>query len=97
MIVRIFRVIVHSELHKEFEDKFRSTSIPFVRSHEGLVSVSVGRPTKWSLEEYVMISTWESEDALVKFAGEKWTQAVIPQGMEKYVKQCWVHHYEVFD
>jgi len=96
MIVRIFRVTVHPDLHQEFEDKVLSTSVPLVQAHAGVVSVSVGRPTQWSPEEYVMVSTWEGKDALLEFAGEHWDQAVIPEGMETYVKQCWVHHYEVF-
>jgi len=96
MIVRVFRVLVRSELHEEFEKKVLSTSVPLVRSQEGVVSVSVGRPTEWSLDEYVMVSTWNDEEALIRFAGDKWNQAIIPDGMEKYVEQCWVHHYEVF-
>ncbi len=43
-----------------------------------------------------MISVWANEDALRSFAGESWNLAVIPAGMEKYVSQCWVHHYENF-
>ena len=96
MITRIFRVRVPRELHHEFEGKFLSVSIPVVKSHKGLVSVSVGRPTKWAPEEYAMVSTWENERVLENFAGKNWSQAVIPEGMGKYVAQCWVHHYEIF-
>jgi heme-degrading monooxygenase HmoA len=61
-----------------------------------LVSVTIGRPTKWAAEEYMMISIWENEQFVEDFAGENWHQAVIPEGMEKYVAECWVHHYENF-
>jgi hypothetical protein len=44
-----------------------------------------------------MISTWQDEQSLINFAGQAWHNPVIPNGMEKYVKQCWVHHYEIFD
>ena len=96
MITRIFRVRVHASLHAEFEAKFLSVSVPYVQAAPGLVSVSVGRPTKWVPDEYVMISVWAGEEALEAFAGENWNKAVIPSGMEKYVSECWVHHYENF-
>lgn len=96
MITRIFRVKVPRYLHAEFEAQFCATSIPYVEAHPGMVSVFVGRPTQWATEEYAMISTWEDEQALRIFAGENWQQAVIPPGMEKYVAECWVHHYEIF-
>lgn len=96
MITRIFRVQVPRDLHAEFEEKFLSVSVPYVQSQKGLVSVVVGRPTQWSPDEYVMVSVWESEGDLAAFAGPNWNQAVIPAGMEKYVVECWVHHYQNF-
>lgn len=96
MITRIFRVKVPAALHAEFEAKFLSVSVPHVVAAVGCVSVSVGRPTKWVADEYVMISIWASEKALAAFAGEQWNQAVIPSGMEKYVIECGVQHYENF-
>jgi heme oxygenase (mycobilin-producing) len=97
MIARIFRVRVPKVLHAEFEQKFLSVSVPHVKAARGIVSVVVGQPTRWEPEEYVMISVWHSEADVVAFAGENWNRAVIPQGMEKYVSECWVHHYENFD
>ena len=84
-------------LHSEFELKFLSVSVPYVMAEPGIVSVVVGRPTRWEPEEYVMVSTWRSEADLAAFAGEQWNRAVIPEGMEKYVSECWVHHYEHFE
>jgi heme oxygenase (mycobilin-producing) len=97
MIARIFRVRVPKALHLEFERKFLAVSVPYVKAAHGNVSVAVGRPTLWEPEEYMMISIWQSEADIITFAGENWNRAVIPQGMEKYVSECWVHHYENFD
>jgi heme-degrading monooxygenase HmoA len=80
VITRIFRVRVLAALHAEFEAKFLSVSVPFVQAAQGIVSVSVGRPTKWAPDEYVMISVWANEDVLRSFAGESWNLAVIPSG-----------------
>jgi heme oxygenase (mycobilin-producing) len=96
VITRVFRVRVPVALHAEFESKFLSVSVPYVLAAQGIISVSVGRPTRWVPDEYVMISDWANEDALRSFAGESWNLAVIPPGMEKYVSECWVHHYEHF-
>ena len=97
MITRIFRARVPLALHAEFEQKFRSVSVPFVQAQAGLVSVMVGRPTQWAPEEYVLVSVWRSEADIAAFAGESWNRAVIPHGMEKYISECWVHHYENFN
>lgn len=96
MIVRIFRVRVPAHLQGAFEEKFLSVSVPAVERQAGFVSVTVGKPTRWSPDEYMMISTWESESALESFAGKDWNRAVIPDGMAQYVLECRVHHYEVF-
>ncbi|MEB3309324.1 MAG: antibiotic biosynthesis monooxygenase [Snowella sp.] len=97
MITRIFRVKVPKALHAEFEQQFLTISVLSVQSQNGCVSVSVGKPTIWQPEEYVMITEWLSVEALEQFAGKEWNQAVIPSGMEKYVLECWTHHYENLD
>jgi heme-degrading monooxygenase HmoA len=96
MITRIFRVQVPEALHQEFEAKFTSISMDVVKSQQGLIRASIGRPTQWSPNEYAMVTTWQDEQCLIAFAGESWNQAVIPKGMEKFVTMCWVHHYENF-
>ena len=94
MITRIFRVVIHPELREEFEARFAEISVKAVEDCAGHISVTIAKPTKWSPDEYVMISKWEDESALINFAGESWNQAVIPRGMEKYIVEFWIHHYE---
>jgi heme-degrading monooxygenase HmoA len=96
MITRIFRVRVQEDLHAEFEHKFLSISVRHVKSARGLISVAVGRPTRWKPDEYAMVSVWQSEADIAAFAGENWSRPVIPEGMLKYASECWVHHYEIF-
>ncbi|WP_085899627.1 antibiotic biosynthesis monooxygenase family protein [Kiloniella majae] len=97
MITRIFRVQINPELCEEFEELYRVKSIDAVQGAEGYISVTIGKPTIWAPDEYVMISTWINEVALKEFAGERWNEAHIPAGMEKFIVDCWVHHYEAFD
>ena len=94
MIVRIFKAKIPVELHKEFETKFKEISVPIVKNSKGLISLEIGRPSKWNPEEFVMISIWKSQKDLIEFAGLNWNQAYIPKGMEKYVEECSVSHYE---
>lgn len=93
-ITRIFRVQIVPELRQEFEEKFSSVSVHAVNEAAGFISASILKPTMWAPDEYAMISQWENESALKAFAGEEWKHAVIPPGMEKFVIECWVHHYE---
>ncbi|MEM7665803.1 MAG: antibiotic biosynthesis monooxygenase [Pseudomonadota bacterium] len=96
-IIRIFRVVVRTELHQEFEAKFSSISKPVVDAAEGSIDCSLGRPTEWAPDEYVMVSRWEGIGSLKKFAGDRWNEAFIPPGMEPYIESCTLHHYEQFD
>ncbi|WP_343487137.1 antibiotic biosynthesis monooxygenase [Allomuricauda sp. d1] len=94
MIIRIFKATIPTALHEEFEIKFKEVSVPVVKNYKGLISLEIGRPTQWNPEEFVMVSQWESEKDLIAFAGENWNQAHIPKGMERYVGECSVTHYE---
>lgn len=96
MITRIFRARVPVEKQQQFEDKFLAQVLQSIKSYPGVVSVYFGRPTRGAPDEFAVISTWASEKFLAAFAGENWSQAVIPAGMEDYVTECWVHHYQVF-
>ncbi len=93
-ITRIFRVRVPADLRREFEAKFSIVSIQAVNKTAGYISSSILKPTKWTPDEYSMISCWENEDALIAFAGKNWNRAIIPSGMERFVIECWLHHYE---
>ena len=94
MIIRIFTATIPTELHEEFEAKFKEISVPLVKKYQGLVSLEIGRPSKWNPNKFVMVSRWESVKALIDFAGENWNQAHIPKGMEKYITACTVSHFE---
>ncbi|WP_222982941.1 antibiotic biosynthesis monooxygenase family protein [Flagellimonas meishanensis] len=94
MIIRIFTATIPTDLHDEFEAKFKEISVPLVKKYQGLVSLEIGRPSKWNPNDFVMISKWESVKDLIVFAGEDWNQAHIPKGMEKYITACSVSHFE---
>jgi len=96
-ITRIFRVQIQAGLRREFEEASADISVRAVEEAAGLVSVFILRPTKWSPEEYAMITHWRDEASLEAFAGRPWNRAVIPRGMERFVEECHVLHYESWD
>jgi heme-degrading monooxygenase HmoA len=93
MVIRIFTANIHNELHEEFETKFKEISVPLVKNYKGLIALEIGKPTKWNPNEFIMVSKWRKEKDLINFAGDKWNEAHIPKGMEKYIEQCSVSHY----
>lgn len=92
-VTRVFRVEINAELRAEFEAKFAEISVEAVMSASGSLSATILKPTPWAPDEYAMISEWQDENALRAFAGDQWSEAVIPPGMDRFVKACWVHHY----
>jgi hypothetical protein len=95
MILRFFRAIVHEGQQSDFRRFFLGTALPFVRSHAGLESVSVGLPHETSPNEFSMVMVWRDLAALKGFAGENWRQAVIHPDEAHLLKETHVHHYEL--
>jgi heme-degrading monooxygenase HmoA len=81
-------------MRDEFERNFLAVSVPYVESKNGYISHMVGYPTKWNPDEYMLLTNWTDEGALIGFAGLDWQKAVIPDGMGKYVAECWVDHFQ---
>ncbi len=97
MIIRIFTAEVPLDLQEAFEIKYKAISVPLVQNHPGLISLEIGKGSKWNPLEYVMVSRWESEEHLVNFAGENWSEALIPEEMETYIKQCSIQNFHQMD
>lgn len=93
MIIRIFIAEVPIDLQEEFQIKFKAISVPIVKNYPGLISLEIGKGSIWNPLEYVMVSRWESEEHLVNFAGEKWNEAHILEGMGKFISKCSMHHF----
>ncbi len=93
MIIRVFKARIRPSLIGEFEEKYRTISVPFMKSCAGMKEVVIGKPTAVSPDEYVMVSYWESEAALQAALGDGWSGAHIPTGMEHLVESCSVQHF----
>ncbi|WP_136443529.1 antibiotic biosynthesis monooxygenase family protein [Pacificoceanicola onchidii] len=93
MFTRVYRVQIKPALRAEFEPLFRTVARASVETAPGCVQVILGEATPQAPDEYAMISVWESRAALADFAGPDWSVPHIPDGMERFVETCWLHHY----
>jgi len=94
VIIRFFQVRVLTNLIDEFEPKFKSISYDSVASAKGCSEVQILRGLDGQSQTYVMVSKWESLEALKSFAGPEWQCPHIPAGMEKYAEDCSVEHFQ---
>lgn len=93
MITRIFSVVVQPELQAEFEDKFENLALPDTLSAKGCSSVQIFKPTSCNPNTYLMISVWESVEALKNKFGANWHLASIPDFMKKYEQSHTIKHF----
>lgn len=94
MIRRIFSVEIVPELREEFEDKFSTVALPDTLSSKGCLSVQILKPTVANPNVYIMISDWESIEALQNKFGNHWQAAFIPDFMRKFERSHSISHYE---
>jgi heme-degrading monooxygenase HmoA len=95
MIVRVYRARTHAGMDKDFEQFLVQTALPLMRKSEGCRDVILGR-TKWGGQpEFVIVSKWDSVDALKRFAGPDWQSSRILPEEAHLVKQVFTDHYEV--
>jgi heme-degrading monooxygenase HmoA len=96
VIVRVFRARVLSGAAPDFEATIRSHSLPRLEGVPGLVSWFAGRPLG-TAGEFVVVTVWETLDALQSFAGPDWQrEGVIPAEALPLLEETILHHYEVF-
>ena len=96
-ITRIFRVRIDSNFRQEFEERFSTDAMLKIQEASGFISASIHKPTKWTPDEYAMVSRWDNEESLKAYFGERWNEAVITPRAEAFIVACWLHHYESWE
>ena len=92
-INRIYRVQIKPALRDEFEPLFKTVALSSVQSAPGCKFAKLGGPVDATPNDYAVTSIGDSVNNLKEFAGDDWTKPHIPDGMERFVDRCWVHHY----
>ena len=57
-------------------------SIHAVNAAAGVIAAAIDNSTKWAPDDCAMNSVRQHDAAVKAFAGEEWSRAEIPQGME---------------
>jgi len=94
MIIRIFRARVQPGKAADFRRFFLEEALPLVRAQDGLVRAEIGWPMPPTEDEFLMITVWESEEALRGFAGGEWQEARLLDEEKPLLRTTAVHHYE---
>lgn len=92
-IVRVFRATVKPGKEEEFKSFFLNDAVPLLRGHKGLVSVHVGLPREETPQDFLMMTTWSSVEALAGFSGDNWRDAVIDPREAHLLEETAVYHY----
>lgn len=75
--------------------KFQSVSTGLVRSRSGLVGYLAAHPLPGDDRAHLFVTAWGDLSDLVSFAGERWTQAVLPEGYTNLLADWNVTHYRL--
>ena len=97
MIARVWHGVTTEALADEFQDYIFATGLPGLKSTPGNLDVIILRRTEKGKEHFLLISFWESLDAISKFSGPDVSKARYYPGEEKYLVKLEpvVAHYEV--
>jgi heme-degrading monooxygenase HmoA len=93
MIVRAWRGRAAASRAAIYPEYFKRDLLPELRRTEGFVDASLLRETRAHDVEFLVLTRWQSMDAIRAFAGANIDRAVVePEAAAALVD---VHHYEV--
>jgi heme-degrading monooxygenase HmoA len=97
MIARIWHGATPSSKGDQYLDYLNDTGIPDYRATEGNQGVYVFRRTEGSQAHFLLVSLWESTDAIKQFAGPDFAKARYYPADEEFLLELepTVSHYEV--
>ena len=97
MIARQWRGLAHPGRAREYEQHLRSETFPALHQIAGFVDAAILRRTTDTGVEFLIVTRWQSMDAIRQFAGGDPEAAVVPPAvaamMVDYDRR--VTHYEV--
>ena len=97
MISRQWRGLVHANQAQNYVKHLRSHTIPALREIPGFVNASILLRSVANGVEFLIVTQWDSLEAITKFAGSDLETAVVPAGvvamMVEYDRR--VRHFEV--
>lgn len=97
MIARIWHGVTPSSKAEQYVDYLNETGIPDYRATEGNQGVYVLRRIEGSRAHFLLLTLWESLDAIKQFAGPDFERARYYPEDDEYLleRELTVDHYEV--
>ena len=78
MIVRIWRGLAHRASETEYVEHLRAQTLPQLSRMSGYLGASVLKRNGLRGTEFLVVTRWESTDAIRQFAGDDVEVAVVP-------------------
>ena len=97
MIIRVLSVQVAQDRGAEFHAFIRERGLPRIQAHPGLVSAHVGRRTDGHDEFAIVVTVWESWDALTDALGPDPSQPYMLTPESGLAQTAKVEHFEGID
>ena len=99
MISRQWRALAHQNRAQDYVKHLRTETFPTLRTIPGFVDASLASRPLGAGVEFVVITRWDSLDAIAKFAGSDPEAAVLPakaaEMMIEYDRRA--RHFEVIE
>jgi heme-degrading monooxygenase HmoA len=99
MISRQWRGIARCENAAAYQAHLKAETFPAIRKIEGFIDATIlKRPVTIGIE-FLIVTRWESMDAIARFAGDDVEAAVIPGNVQEMMLEydVRVRHYEVVE
>ncbi len=99
MIARHWRGIAHTDQSEAYVEHLRTETFPAIRRLPGFVTASILRRTVPAGVEFLVVTRWESLDAVRAFAGDDIEEAVVPEKAQAMMLDFdrFVRHFDVVE
>jgi heme-degrading monooxygenase HmoA len=97
MIARHWRGLAHSHYAAAYLEHLRTETFPQLSTIAGFIEASVMQRAEARGVEFLVVTNWQSLDAIVAFAGNDPEQAVVPERVKAMMIEFddRARHYEV--
>jgi len=97
MIIRVFRPRIFPDKINEFERFLHEIAVPMVRAQKGMVSVMLGKPLEPGNHDFLVITIWESLEALKAFTGKAWNNPVLDPAEDGLLMETFLDHFSLIE
>jgi heme-degrading monooxygenase HmoA len=99
VISRQWRGLARFESERDYQEHLRSDTFPAIRAIEGFVDVTILKRPVANGVEFLIVTRWQTMDAIAKFAGDDLEVAVVPRNVREMMLEydATVRHYEIVE